>query len=199
MDIWGKPDCSISWGLRCRWRSHFSTSSASIAGSKRQIKGFLWCSPGTKQTGASEQWCEPLRPWGPNLYSLVVLADYMVAVSGAALFSKIKDREGLESLPLCYEPVVLCLPVSPQALQLPSRWLLGLEQYSLSKQESHLFLDLLVIPLGWTAASHSSFSVFGSAMTGCPTSPVLLIEEKKMALYYPESPEEISTFVLRGL
>lgn len=63
----------------------------------------------------------------------------MTTVSGAALFSKIKDREGLESLPLCYEPVVLCLPVSLQALQLPLRWFLGLEQCSLSMQGKLFF------------------------------------------------------------
>lgn len=36
-------------------------------------------------------------------------------------------------------------------------------------------------------------------MTGCPISPVLPTEEKKMALYYPESPEAVNTFVLRDL
>lgn len=63
------------------------------------------CGAVEEQSGqCSEYWQEPLKPGGPNLHSLVHLVDYMVAESGTALFNKIKDREGPESLSLQYKP-----------------------------------------------------------------------------------------------
>lgn len=78
------------------WKGHFSPTSArswklevnqSTPETQHRYKGV-----------SSEHWHEPLKPGGPNLYSLVFLGDYMATVTRTARFNMTKDGKGLESL-----------------------------------------------------------------------------------------------------